>query len=775
MEPSWLALAAGLTEDPIMMEGFLEYYEDRPKGSPLRKRLEETLFNELALRPHLAGDLPLFFRLLETLPPSLFASYADLLEERFPEVAGKRRNPVYRVLSVIDPDRAAKLFARSIDDASPKDVHTFRHIAENLLLLSEPSAKSLLDRILVQNASDEVFSALLPAAFRFEHPKTPEILATMMLADGGRDYSISSIARLLLNHDAWFHLFAEILNGRVFRFSEMALLFEDSAPLSEMDRIHLSDSPLNEAIALLEKHAHRKPGLLQILKSLPEKHSLLPENIVEPIAALLFAAVAHIFERKTLDTGKLSLRETISLLSTDISWNCHLETLTEHLKGFPAAEVLHAMEEAMEETRDLYGGIFLAQSMGLLAREEFIPLLVSCMDESSGDFLSERAMDALIAIGEPAGDTLVSEWSTLDSSQQIYGSSVILSVGGKALPEFLLAHIEDLYEKHTEQWCDMALAAPHPQFLPHLKSELHRNNPLVDAAYYRLCRLFGVDDPELPKLRKRIEAEERRIEEICSKDFSEIFIDPDKSSLTLSLQCQACGKSNRYTVPKVFMGDEDDEPLVSGEFSCLSCGQWNAFLIDSNGLLSINAELLRILIAKENGVGVTPLVEVMNIGIGDGFTESLPKAFRRMNERVRKNPDDWRSLHRLGNILMVLKRPRAAFECTARSYELNPDCLEIVINRILSLREYGMEREAFDLAQKALENRSRWILVSRDTRARQEEFEWLYNELIASLDLDLPEIRLVVRTLASPSGRDKIGRNDPCPCGSGKKYKKCCL
>jgi hypothetical protein len=22
---------------------------------------------------------------------------------------------------------------------------------------------------------------------------------------------------------------------------------------------------------------------------------------------------------------------------------------------------------------------------------------------------------------------------------------------------------------------------------------------------------------------------------------------------------------------------------------------------------------------------------------------------------------------------------------------------------------------------------------------------------------------------------NKIGRNDPCPCGSGRKYKKCCL
>jgi uncharacterized protein YecA (UPF0149 family) len=29
---------------------------------------------------------------------------------------------------------------------------------------------------------------------------------------------------------------------------------------------------------------------------------------------------------------------------------------------------------------------------------------------------------------------------------------------------------------------------------------------------------------------------------------------------------------------------------------------------------------------------------------------------------------------------------------------------------------------------------------------------------------------------AAPVRRDtpKVGRNDPCPCGSGKKYKKCC-
>ena len=32
---------------------------------------------------------------------------------------------------------------------------------------------------------------------------------------------------------------------------------------------------------------------------------------------------------------------------------------------------------------------------------------------------------------------------------------------------------------------------------------------------------------------------------------------------------------------------------------------------------------------------------------------------------------------------------------------------------------------------------------------------------------DFNRSRIVVK-------EDKVGRNDPCPCGSGKKYKKCC-
>ncbi len=60
----------------------------------------------------------------------------------------------------------------------------------------------------------------------------------------------------------------------------------------------------------------------------------------------------------------------------------------------------------------------------------------------------------------------------------------------------------------------------------------------------------------------------------------------------------------------------------------------------------------------------------------------------------------------------------------------------------------------------------------------EAEADWLYN-LPQWEDIYTPEERKVLfrrqkdsHTIRKPR---KIGRNDPCPCGSGKKYKNCCL
>jgi preprotein translocase subunit SecA len=54
---------------------------------------------------------------------------------------------------------------------------------------------------------------------------------------------------------------------------------------------------------------------------------------------------------------------------------------------------------------------------------------------------------------------------------------------------------------------------------------------------------------------------------------------------------------------------------------------------------------------------------------------------------------------------------------------------------------------------------------TRDIR-RQKERELAQVRLAGAGDGGA-EVKQVVKG-------EKIGRNDPCPCGSGKKYKKCC-
>jgi uncharacterized protein len=77
-------------------------------------------------------------------------------------------------------------------------------------------------------------------------------------------------------------------------------------------------------------------------------------------------------------------------------------------------------------------------------------------------------------------------------------------------------------------------------------------------------------------------------------------------------------------------------------------------------------------------------------------------------------------------------------------------------------------------------------LASSPMRRSEEEYNALTEgvpDKIAGWVLDLNEWRLahyqppaVLRTETNPfaARSGKVGRNDPCPCGSGKKYKKCC-
>ena len=56
-----------------------------------------------------------------------------------------------------------------------------------------------------------------------------------------------------------------------------------------------------------------------------------------------------------------------------------------------------------------------------------------------------------------------------------------------------------------------------------------------------------------------------------------------------------------------------------------------------------------------------------------------------------------------------------------------------------------------------------------------EEKNWSYTiELDPEKPEDIADLEILLNTPKTTTVEKKVGRNEPCPCGSGKKYKKCC-
>lgn len=71
----------------------------------------------------------------------------------------------------------------------------------------------------------------------------------------------------------------------------------------------------------------------------------------------------------------------------------------------------------------------------------------------------------------------------------------------------------------------------------------------------------------------------------------------------------------------------------------------------------------------------------------------------------------------------------------------------------------------------AKEFRERWLEGTNSTQAgSDDEAEWSDPDEVSQSARDNVEVTMPIRRTEA-----KVGRNDPCPCGSGKKYKKCCL
>jgi len=98
----------------------------------------------------------------------------------------------------------------------------------------------------------------------------------------------------------------------------------------------------------------------------------------------------------------------------------------------------------------------------------------------------------------------------------------------------------------------------------------------------------------------------------------------------------------------------------------------------------------------------------------------------------------------------------------------------------IGLRGYGQKDPKQEYKKEAYQ-----LFIDMITRIRQELVEKIFwvqiarEEDVEQMEQKQRKQRLVFNLTGEDSPQqpvrsDKVGRNDPCPCGSGKKYKKCC-
>jgi len=84
------------------------------------------------------------------------------------------------------------------------------------------------------------------------------------------------------------------------------------------------------------------------------------------------------------------------------------------------------------------------------------------------------------------------------------------------------------------------------------------------------------------------------------------------------------------------------------------------------------------------------------------------------------------------------------------------------------------------MAKLGTEKKPAVVSVQTEKRLKEvasifEEHGWKYTiELEPDKPEDITDLEILLNPLKPKIAEKKVGRNEPCPCGSGKKYKKCC-
>ena len=763
-------------EDPLIMSWALRRYSQARYRLQDRRRMEATWFGESIMRHWVeSGDDELLLEMLDALPDERFSGLEPAIAERSRGWEDRLFECATSCLRRNSPATLIPLFDEEIA-RDPVDSERLEILASSLESLPMQSRLELLlslanrlPEIENEESGRRVLNQLLRPALNLGPDVLSNVLAAASFpqrrADEGDMGTMAKFCEALLGDAClFFDAMSITADEAVAAFSERRPFFEADAPLEECDRALAAAISPAEALELLERHRPGSQVADNVRRFLPVLLSRYGAT-ERGAACLAVAAVLDACELREIETGSLGLRETLRLLILAVCWNRHLGALTDRLRDFDPGEVAAEARAAMDSLRSDPDGSRLVEAVGALELIELVPDLIEWASERSHDSVIEEAERALASFGQPAARAVIEGWDGFDSMQKIMGQAVLERVGGQAVSEFALERHENMFggRDSREAWGAIVAAAPDGRAVDLLARHIHRKQPEIDESYCTLCVLTGREPEDLVEVRQRVMEERRRRNALRMGEFTSLVV--------AELACGECGDINTYKVRDIvvsYVHDPGPSSFVREEFPCASCGRWPDFKVEAS------SEFALMMSVRRHLAGLMPEMRVSQLDIFYlGRKRSVAEVVEKLGVALKGDPRSVVNLLRMARVQHQLGRSARSSRFFRKAMEIEPASMEAGLGIARIAADRGDARKALDLLSGLQENEADWRFFRVDEvspRTLKGEFANLRRRLRS--ELGEPPLMEDYRGRRS---RRKTGRNEPCPCGSGEKYKKCCL
>ena len=795
-----LALKADMRE-PIMVEWVLDQLENLDEDNT--KVVEEQLFSDISIQYMLDHfDSDLLTRIFQQISSQRFSKKIKILIARWSQGEDTLAGWSAPIITQCDPSAAVKLFNSYCKQgvAQFEDFSKWLGILKSLAYLPEQEAKAIATDIIKayrepmidEKIKHRLSLYIVAMAWTYDHPEFDTFFKEhiLHLPTTSKVQYYEQLTHLITMFDfssAEFSLISAIMDGAALPFSEMIKPFYiETIPSEVLEKAinNLKKRSYHFMASFLNNYGH----VLENKKVRTVFHGLINDNDLMDrlhrkkqrpyIYAMVLACMLASLKKEKMDLSGVPIDEAVILLSADIENIPDLDAFISYFKNQPKEDAIRCLTHVFGKASYHFGAGHIITVMGALGYDAFLkPLTDALSTDVNNDLLDHYAEAALVNYGDRAVGFFTDSFNDLNDNAKISVLCIVQKIDSPKTVEFIDKYFDALWKLDREALLSACNTICSEECRKRLKPKINKGQTLIDQTYIILSLLADNKSPETDDLLEQYYEQQREQTEISHAFLKGELLDTVRPYIDVELRCENCGDENIYRLNHIIINEKGQgKPYIAQELRCLNCNLISSFEFTSKGMMVLTTEIMRLLLFKSEQERKTAYqqspVKFLSV-ISHGKAVDIGDAVSKYLLEIKKTPDETENYIGLGNIYYNTNQYTKAGDNFRKAVEKDPSYLQPYFTLAKIADDTGSPEVALRNLEQGIPHLGSPKFV-KWFEAQIPDFIFgyceLHNSLVQRLKRDHP--------LINPSDfnvKINIGRNDPCPCGSGKKFKKCCL